>query len=223
MKPASATTAEDCAMEGPPESAADRSTDGLSASVLRILVENHGRFLDFLERRVQRRDVAEEILQEAFVRGIARSASVRNDESAVAWFYRVLRNGLADHYRRVAVEQRALSALAVEPGGAAETTDPPSLEDDPDLRDAICNCLTSLLPTLKPSYADALQRVDLAGGTLSSLAESAGITPGNAAVRLFRARQALRRRVEQSCGTCAGHGCYQCQCQSQHAAPAARA
>ncbi|HET6283692.1 MAG TPA: RNA polymerase sigma factor, partial [Polyangia bacterium] len=176
----------------------------------RILVENHARFLDFLERRVRRRDVAEEILQEAFVRGIARGASLRDDESAIAWFYRLLRNALVDHVRHAAVEQRALAALAAESAGDA------ALDSDPDLKDAICRCLGNLLPTLKPAYADALQRVDLTGGSLQSLADSAGITPGNAAVRLFRARQALRRRVEQSCGTCATHGCYQCECQPQH-------
>jgi RNA polymerase sigma-70 factor (ECF subfamily) len=73
-----------------------------------------------------------------------------------------------------------------------------------------------LLPTLKPSYAEALARVDLGGGSLQGFADREGITVGNAAVRLFRARQALRRRVEQSCGTCATHGCHQCECQPLH-------
>lgn len=193
------------------EAAADDPAAGLSPSVLAVLVQNHARFLDFLERRVRRREVAEEILQEAFVRGIARGATLRDDESAVAWFYRLLRNALVDHYRHAAVEQRALSALATEAAGDA------ALDADPDLKDAICRCLGNLLPTLKPAYADAIQRVDLSGGSLQSLADSAGVTTGNAAVRLFRARQALRRRVEQSCGTCATHGCYQCECQPQHA------
>ena len=40
------------------------------------------------------RDLAEEILQDAFVRGLSRGAGarLRDDESAVAWFYRLLRN-----------------------------------------------------------------------------------------------------------------------------------
>jgi RNA polymerase sigma-70 factor (ECF subfamily) len=184
---------------------------GVSPGVVRVLVENHGRFLDFLERRVRRRDVAEEILQEAFVRGLTRGAGLRDDESAVAWFYRLLRNALVDHVRHAAVEQRALSALAADPDHDV------ALASDPDLKEAICRCLNSLLPTLKPAYADALARVDIAGGSLQAFADSEGITAGNAAVRLFRARQALRRRVEQSCGTCATHGCYQCECQPQHA------
>jgi RNA polymerase sigma-70 factor (ECF subfamily) len=38
------------------------------------------------------------------------------------------------------------------------------------------------------------------------------MTANAAAVRLFRAREALRRRVVQSCGTCANHGCLDCRC-----------
>jgi len=75
---------------------------GLSPAVLAVLTANHDRFLAFLARRVHRRDVAEEILQDAFVRGIARGGALREDESAIAWFYRLLRNaigGRRDHTR----------------------------------------------------------------------------------------------------------------------------
>jgi RNA polymerase sigma-70 factor (ECF subfamily) len=33
-------------------------------------------------------------------------------------------------------------------------------------------------------------------------------------VRLHRARAALKTRLEQSCGTCATHGCLDCTCRS---------
>jgi DNA-directed RNA polymerase specialized sigma24 family protein len=79
---------------------------GLSPAVLRVLIANHGRFLAFLARRVKRRDVAEEILQDAFVRGIARGGALRDDESAIAWFYRLLRNAIVDHARGQSARRR---------------------------------------------------------------------------------------------------------------------
>jgi RNA polymerase sigma factor (sigma-70 family) len=182
----------------------------MSPEVLRVLVENHGRFLDFLQRRVQRRDVAEEILQDAFVRGISRGATLRDEESAVAWFYRLLRNALTDRFRSDAAQRRALDAFAADPSV------PNAAEPDQEMLEVICVCLGELVATLKPEYADALRHVDLGDESLESYATSAAITRGNAAVRLFRARQALRRRVQQSCGTCATHGCYQCECQGEH-------
>lgn len=61
--------------------------------------------------------------------------------------------------------------------------------------------------------SDALQIVDLEDGKLSDLSQHCGITAENAAVRVHRARKALRRRLEQACGTCAEHGCVDCDCQ----------
>ena len=63
-----------------------------------------------------------------------------------------------------------------------------------------------------------IQRVDLNGESLQSFATAANITRRNATVRLHRARQALRLRVEQSCGTCATHG-YQCACAAEAHGP----
>jgi len=186
---------------------------GLSPAVVRVLIANHRRFLGFLERRVGRRDLAEELLQEAFTRGIARGRSLRDDESAVAWFYRLLRNVMIDHLRRQSAEERGRAALAREESAAADA------EPDQELVDTICACVGSLVDALRPDYAAAIQRVDLGGDSLERFAMAANITRGNAAVRLFRARQALRLRVEQSCGTCATHGCYQCACASEDHRP----
>ncbi len=192
---------------------------GLSPAVLRVLVDNHARFLGFLQRRVRQPELAEEILQDAFVRGISRGTSLRDDESAVAWFYRLLRNALADRFRHEDARRRALEAFAQDEdatgASSAQSSDQPSAE----LQQAICACLSGLVETLKPEYAAALRQIDLGGETLETFAEGAGVTRGNAAVRLHRARQALRRRVEQSCGSCATHGCYQCECRDAHPAP----
>lgn len=82
----------------------------------------------------------------------------------------------------------------------------------PDAQAAICRCVEPLVDTLKPEYATALRRVELEGAAVKDFAQEAGITPNNAAVRVFRARQALRRQVRESCGTCAEHGCLDCSC-----------
>lgn len=181
-----------------------------SPDVTKVLVENHKRFLAFLERRVRSRDVAEDILQDAFVRGIMRGGQIRDGESAIAWFYRVLRNAVTDHYRRQSAEQRAYEAA----GAEMEDTVAPV---DPELWDEACACVRSLVDTLKPEYAAAIRRVDLDGVPVKAFAEEQGISPNNAAVRLHRAHDALKKQVTLSCGLCAEHGCYNCQCKRHHA------
>lgn len=169
-----------------------------------VLVENHRAFLRFLEARVGNRAVAEDILQDAFVRGIEKIGSLRQDESAVAWFYRALRNAVIDHHRRGGASARSLEKLAREMEDA--------VEPDPSLRQEVCRCVARLAATLKPEYAQLLEKVEVEGQTVSAFAASAGITANNAAVRAHRAREALRKQVMRSCGTCAEHGCLDCTC-----------
>lgn len=104
--------------------------------VVETLVANHRRFLSFLEKRVESREAAEDILHDAFIRGLD-SASLREADSAVAWFYRALHNAVIDHYRRRAAEARALEAM------------PPA--EDHELREAVCACVADLITTLNRS------------------------------------------------------------------------
>jgi RNA polymerase sigma-70 factor (ECF subfamily) len=171
--------------------------------ILAALAGNRRAFLSFLERRVGRREVAEDVLQEAFARSLEK-LPLGTEESAVAWFYRVLRNAVIDHYRRGGASERALATLARELDEHAE----PGLDE----RDAVCRCVARLSETLKPEYAQALRRIDIDGMSVQAYAAEAGITANNAGVRVFRARQTLRKRVVRWCGSCAARGCIDCSC-----------
>jgi RNA polymerase sigma factor (sigma-70 family) len=169
---------------------------------IELLVANHREFLRYVERRVGDRALAEEIVQDAFVRGIDRGDDIR--ESAIGWFYRVLRNAVIDHQRRRAVANRRLDELAAELEASADATE--------EVRGVACRCVTQLADTLKPEYADALRRIEVDGMAVKDYAEAAGISASNAGVRIFRAREALKKQVTRSCGTCAEHGCLDCTC-----------
>lgn len=182
-------------------------TDQPSPDTAAVLVANHRSFLAFLEKRVGSRAVAEDILQDAFARGLDKLESLRDEESAVAWFYRMLRNAVIDHHRRGAARARGMEAFARE----IEHDPAPS----PDLKQTICRCIGELAATLKPEYASALQRVEIDGVAVKDYAEEAGISSNNGAVRVHRAREALRKQVARSCGTCAEHGCVDCTCHKQ--------
>jgi RNA polymerase sigma-70 factor (ECF subfamily) len=186
------------------------SPQAAAADPAQVLVDNHRRFLAFLEKRVGSREVAEDILQDAFVRGVDRLATLRQGESAVAWFYRLLRHALADHYRRRGAETRALARLAAEASAAGTDASVPSA--DAEMMRTVCECVTSLLDTLRSDYALALRRIDVEERSLEKYAAEADITAGNAAVRVHRARKALKRALVECCKTCATHGCADCTC-----------
>lgn len=172
-----------------------------SPEVVARLVAGHRDFLAFLEARLPSRDAAEEVLQAAFARTLEKGGSIRESESAVAWFYRLLRNALTDYCRRRATEARALERHGEEP-----------LPSEEELRGVVCACMTTLLPNLKTEYVEVIRRADLQETPIGQVAVELGITANNATVRLHRARQALKRELERSCGTCATHGCLDCSC-----------
>ncbi len=176
--------------------------DGPAPDVLSLLVDNHRQFRAFVARRVGSSEDAEDILQAAYVKSVERGGELRESESAIAWFYRLLRNAVVDHYRSRDVADRALETVGWNLPEAPE----------PEVVGALCRCMHALLPTLRPGYAEILRRVDLEEGEIPAAAEAIGISAGNARVRLHRARKALRRELERSCGTCTEHGCLDCTC-----------
>jgi RNA polymerase sigma-70 factor (ECF subfamily) len=173
-------------------------------STIETLVENHRAFLRYLEHRVGDRALAEDILQDAFVKLVDRPHLAPKDEGIVPWFYRTLRNAAIDRIRRQGASDRALEAFARE----LELQITPEEE----IEREICACITRLASTLKPEYAAALQEIDIQGVPVKTFADQHGLSPSNAGVRVFRAREALKKRLSESCGTCAEHGCVDCTC-----------
>ncbi|HEX4154232.1 MAG TPA: sigma-70 family RNA polymerase sigma factor [Acidobacteriaceae bacterium] len=184
------------------------------------LLHRRASFLAFVQRRVGDRSLAEDILQSAYVRALQHGEDLRQAQSAVAWFYIVLRNAVVDHFRSRASENSALERWARE----LETEPHAGQSAAPDefTHALVCGCIKHLFPTLRPAYAEILREVDLAEQPLSQFAARHQLTPGNAAVRAHRARAALRRQLVRVCGACSLHACLNCSCKTpRDAGPAA--
>lgn len=189
----------------------------LDAETARILLDNQKAFLGFLRKHLPSQEIAEDVLQHSLLKAVRAGADLESRDSAVGWFYRILRNSLTDFYRARAVDGRRADGLLNEMQAAGEDSIPPP---DDELSREVCACFTRLLPTLKPEYAEMIRRIDLGGETPAAVAESAGISYNNLMVRLHRSRQALRSRLEASCGACTRHGCLDCTCGHGESPPA---
>jgi RNA polymerase sigma factor (sigma-70 family) len=181
-----------------------QKSERVGSEALEQLLARRDEFLRFLERRVDSRAAAEDILQSAFVRGIEKVSAVRDEESAVAWFYRLLRNAVVDHYRSRDSASRRFEEW---PEGL-------DLPDKPVefVKNEICRCVNRVVEELKPEYSEALRIVDIEEQPISALAKRSGITANNASVRVHRAREALKKQVRIVCGSCAEHRCVDCRC-----------
>lgn len=173
----------------------------MTAAALESLAEERARYVAFVQKHTGSRAVAEDIVQQAFVKSLERGGEIRREESTVAWFYRMLRNAVIDHFRRSDASERALESWAHE----LERFESPSAETEAE----ICRCIVAGLHQLKPEYRQALEISDMESRPLADLALEAGISESNAAVRVHRARTALRKRIRDCCASCAD-----CTCES---------
>lgn len=180
---------------------------------LRALLNHHAAFLGFVQRRVQDRALAEDILQSAYVRALQRADTIRDRSAVVPWFYSILRNAIIDNARSRRSENGALERWAAELEESREGTD----FSHEITHGVVCGCIEKLLPTLKPSYAEVLREVDLGGRSLTDFASQRNLTPGNAAVRAHRARAALKQKLIRTCGVCSLHACLDCRCKLSNA------
>jgi RNA polymerase sigma-70 factor (ECF subfamily) len=145
--------------------------------VTEIMVAHYPELVRFLERRVGRRDVAEDILQETIAANLERLAELRDPGAALGWLYRTLRNAASDHHRRTKLVERVHDRI----GRETEAVQAPAeaVLSNP------CMCPTRIADELKPEYADALRSIEIEGASLQSYAEQRSISSGNAGVRVF--------------------------------------
>jgi RNA polymerase sigma-70 factor (ECF subfamily) len=169
--------------------------------VLGRIMDHHAKFLSFLASRVDLA-TAEDILQSAYIKAMEHSEEIRDDESTVAWFYRILRNAITDDHRRRSARSRAHDSFAA---------DAP-LSYEPELEQTVCACIGDVIGEIKSEYREAIERVDLGGLSVEAFARSKEISANNASVRLHRARKVVAKELRTVCGACAEHKCLDCTC-----------
>lgn len=184
--------------------AQDSGSNAADDAVHTVIVEVHQHLLHFLIRRLGNEEEAADVLHDFYVKVLTRVDDIRDTQKVRAWMQRVLETTLIDYYRAQSRRRRL--------EGVYSYRESSILTDEDDLDAIICVCLYKLLPTLKAEYANIIWRVDLVGEPRESLAVALDITLGHLRVRLHRARQALRKRLEETCRTCPVHGYLDCRC-----------
>ena len=161
------------------------------SAALATIEATRGRWLRFVRARVANAADAEDVLQRALLRAVARASTLEDAGRVEAWFFRILRRAIADHRRARAVEAKRRAE------GDVDASEAPAAESA--TSDA-CACGARFLAELRPDYAEMIRRVDAEDAPVGEVARALRITPGNAHVRLHRARRALRARLEARCG-----------------------
>ncbi len=166
------------------------------------LVGSRAKFLGYIRKRIADADLAEDILQDCLLKAVRSAPQIEDDEELVRWFYRVLQNAIIDAYRRRAAELNRRLNYAADADLAVE----------PEEKEEICECVNGLISTLKPEYAEVVKAIDIDGEDAEAVSKRLRVSRNNLKVRSHRARQALKKRLEETCRMCAEHHCLDCSC-----------
>lgn len=142
-------------------------------------------------RLVNNRTVAEDLVQEAFVRAFARLRTYDPERRFSAWFFRILHNVAVDHLRRKRVETISLEALQA--GGhpdppADQSAASPEAETE---RRALATALEHALSRLRSDYREAIVLRYRQGLTMQEIADVLQVPEGTVKTYLHRGRQEM--------------------------------
>lgn len=143
--------------------------------------------LAYLTHRVGDRHLAEDLLQDTFLKAMRQGERFCAVGLPRAWLFQVARNALVDHAR-------------LQRPGAELSEDLPAAVDEPAAVDALAECLERVLPRMAAEDADILRACDLLGLKQQDYAERQGLTLPAAKARLRRARLRLRALLVVACG-----------------------
>jgi RNA polymerase sigma-70 factor (ECF subfamily) len=143
--------------------------------------------LGFIRKQVTDPVLAEDLLQDVFLKAI--NAIQRGDTPAnlIAWLYTIARNSVIDHYRAKRPTDPLPDDLA------AVDTDDHHIEQD------LARCLKPLVQSLPPLYRNTLLATDFAGQPLQSLVALEKVSLSAIKSRASRGRKMLRQRLLTCC------------------------
>ena len=184
---------------------------GQDGDPLQWLAEHGDALFGFAMRRVQRHDVAEDLVQDTLLAGFQSFSKFDGRSGVRTWLIGILKNKIIDHYRREVrretnerkeskqpqfVGQERLfrkNGQWIEKLGAWSNRPEDHVERDEFWR-TFNYCLGKMPAALKAVFVlREMDSVDTA-----SVCEQLDITEANAAVRLYRARINLRTCLEKS-------------------------
>ncbi len=133
------------------------------------------------------RYLADDLVQETLVRGLAKLDKLREENRLEVWLTQILANLYRDHFRKTKEETGLDIDLGIEEKTPEEHTD----------RSQLVHRTRAAVARLKEDQRQIITLVDLSGFSYTDTANILGIPVGTVMSRLSRSRSKLRELLEQ--------------------------
>ena len=148
------------------------------------------RIHSFLLRLSRRRDVADDLLEETWLRLVSRAASLRPDTRLAPWLFTVARNLYWSHCRARRLDDEWRGSIGLWPVAPAAPS-----PFDATAGHELERRVERALGVLPPRYREVLLLIAVEGLTPAEAAEACAVTPEALRQRLSRARAMLAREL----------------------------
>jgi RNA polymerase sigma-70 factor, ECF subfamily len=170
---------------------ADRATD-----LETIWAEVGASMERFVRRRISDPHQADDVVAEVMLRIHQHLGSVDDRERVTAWVFRIARNAITDHYRRIG-RRREVVAAQLDP--AADRGADAWLDDADATLTELASCIRPLVSALPTDFRRAIELTDFEGHTQADAARMEGISVSGMKSRVQRGRRQFATLVKQCC------------------------
>jgi len=156
-------------------------------SIENVWYQYHQKLLSFIKQKVGN-DVAEDILQDVFVKIHTQVDSLKESNKLESWLFQVTRNTIVDYYR----SRKPMEALT-------DWLKQKNINDDEKTRKELSLCLEPMVKMLPDKYKKAIQLSEIEGKTQQEVARLEGISLSGAKSRVQRGRKLLKEILNDCC------------------------
>jgi RNA polymerase sigma-70 factor (ECF subfamily) len=142
----------------------------------------------FIVSKVKNESIADDILQDAFVKIHANIDKLKDDAKIQPWIYQITRNLIVDHFRGIKKDRGELQNLFPDADDSSDDFMSEALQD-----------MIQMMGDLPPEYCEALCLTELDGLSQKVYAEKKGISYTAAKARVQRARKKLKDMLMNCC------------------------
>jgi RNA polymerase sigma-70 factor (ECF subfamily) len=146
-----------------------------------------GELLGFIKARINDTDLAEDILQDVFIKIHLNIKSLTEDSNLASWIYRITRNAIIDHYRKKKV------VLYKE---TLEESLPEELEE---VKPDFSNCLKSFVNGLADKDKEAIEKTVFGDLSQKDYAKEIDLSYTATKSRVQRAKEKLKAAFVKCC------------------------
>ncbi len=148
------------------------------------------RLLSYIKTKVSDTHMAEDILQEVFVKLYLNVDSLKDPNHLSPWLYKITRNTIIDYYRKK--KESPLNIEAIE-------KDLPLENNFGNMNNDMIDCLNLMLKELPEKYQEAIVLYDLKAMKHKDISEKLNLTVSGSKTRVERARFKLRALLNTCC------------------------